>query len=61
MLEIMYEIPSEKSIKEVVVTEELILNGSQPIIVYRTPEELAAFHAAAARETKERDFGTGGS
>ncbi len=61
MLEIMYEIPSEKSIKEVVITEELILNGSQPIIVYRTPEELAAFNAAAARETKDRDFGTGGS
>lgn len=61
MLEIMYEIPSEKSIKEVVITEELILNGSQPIIVYRTPEELAAFNAAAARESKDRDFGTGGS
>ncbi len=61
MLEIMYEIPSEKSIKEVVITEELIINNSQPIIVYRTPEELAAIQAAAARETKERDFGTGGN
>ncbi len=61
MLEIMYEIPSEKAIKEVVITEELIVNGSQPILVYRTPEELAAFTAAAARETKDRDFGTGGT
>jgi len=59
MLEIMYEIPSEKSIKEVVITEELILNGAQAILVYRTPEELAAITAAAARETKDRDFGTG--
>ena len=59
MLEIMYEIPSEKSIKEVVITEELILNGAQAILVYRTPEEMAAINAAAARETKDRDFGTG--
>jgi ATP-dependent Clp protease ATP-binding subunit ClpX len=61
MLEIMYEIPSEKSIKEVIITEELVINGSQPIVVYRTPEELAAFNAAAARESKDRDFGTGGN
>lgn len=62
MLEIMYEIPSEKSIKEVVITEELILNNAPAVIVYRTPEELAAFTtAAAAKETKERDFGTGGN
>ncbi|HET9240945.1 MAG TPA: ATP-dependent Clp protease ATP-binding subunit ClpX [Oligoflexus sp.] len=61
MLEIMYEIPSEKSIKEVVITEELILNGAQAILVYRTPEEMAAINAAAARETKDRDFGTGGA
>lgn len=61
MLEIMYEIPSEKSIKEVVITEELILNSAPAVIVYRTPEELTAFQtAAAAKETKERDFGTGG-
>ncbi len=62
MLEIMYEIPSEKSIKEVVITEELILNGAQAIIVYRTPEEMNAFNSAAAvKESKEREFGTGGT
>jgi ATP-dependent Clp protease ATP-binding subunit ClpX len=62
MLEIMYEIPSEKTIKEVVITEELILNGAQAIIIYRTPEELTAFNnAAAVKESKERDFGTGGN
>jgi ATP-dependent Clp protease ATP-binding subunit ClpX len=62
MLDIMYEIPSEKAIKEVVVTEELILNNAPAVIVYRTPEELQAFQtAAAAKESKERDFGTGGS
>jgi len=61
MLDIMYDIPSEKSIKEVVITEELILNGSPAVMVYRTPEEQAAIAAAAARESKDRDFGTGGS
>ncbi|RYZ59778.1 MAG: ATP-dependent Clp protease ATP-binding subunit ClpX [Proteobacteria bacterium] len=60
MLEIMYEIPSEKTIKEVVITEELILNGAQAIIIYRTPEELTAFNnAAAVKESKEREFGSG--
>ena len=62
MLEIMYEIPSEKTIKEVVITEELILNGAQAIIVYRTPEEMNAFNnAAAVKESKEREFGSGGT
>ncbi|MBC7534005.1 MAG: ATP-dependent Clp protease ATP-binding subunit ClpX [Oligoflexus sp.] len=61
MLEIMYEIPSEKTIKEVVITEELILNGAQAIIVYRTPEEMNVFNnAAAVKESKEREFGSGG-
>ncbi len=62
MLEIMYEIPSEKTIKEVVITEELILNNAPAVIVYRTPEEMQAIqNAAIAKEQKERDFGTGGN
>jgi len=60
MLNIMYEIPSEDSIKEVVITEEVIINRSDPITVYKTPEEMEAARAAAANATtKERDFGTG--
>jgi ATP-dependent Clp protease ATP-binding subunit ClpX len=57
MLEIMYDIPSEEGVKEVVVTEELIINGAQPILVYKTPEEIEA-EKAAAKENKDRDFGT---
>jgi ATP-dependent Clp protease ATP-binding subunit ClpX len=56
MLDTMYEIPSEDSIKEVVITEEVILKGAQPILVYRTPEEIEAKKSAA--EAK-RDFNTG--
>ncbi|MGE0172421.1 MAG: ATP-dependent Clp protease ATP-binding subunit ClpX [Oligoflexales bacterium] len=56
MLDIMYEIPSETSIKEVVITEESILNNSPPILVYRTEEEILRQKNAA--ESK-RDFGTG--
>lgn len=58
MLEIMYDIPSEDSIKEVVITEELIVNGAQPIMVYKTEEEIKAEEEASK---KSKDFGTGGS
>jgi len=34
MLDIMYEIPSKSGIKEVVVNEEVIVNGEAPLIVY---------------------------
>jgi len=57
MLDIMYDIPSEDTIKEVVITEELIVNGSQPIMVYKTPEEIAA-EKDVSKEPKDRDFGT---
>ncbi|MFW7379747.1 MAG: ATP-dependent Clp protease ATP-binding subunit ClpX [Oligoflexus sp.] len=57
MLDVMYDIPSEDSIKEVVITEEMIVNGSQPIMVFKTPEEIAA-EKDANKETKDRDFGT---
>ena len=34
MLDIMYEIPSQPNIKEVVVNEEVVLKGEKPLIVY---------------------------
>ena len=34
MLDIMYELPSQDNIKEVVLSEETITAGEQPIIVY---------------------------
>lgn len=62
MLDIMYEIPSEDSIKEVVITEEVILRNASPILVYRTPEEVEAQRSATAEtEEKKREFGAGGT
>jgi ATP-dependent Clp protease ATP-binding subunit ClpX len=40
MLEIMYEVPSQKQIKEVVITEEVILGKSQPIRLYEQDKEI---------------------
>ena len=57
MLEVMYDIPSEEGVKEVVITEELIVNDKQPILVYKTPEEIAAEKEDDSKEKK--DFGTG--
>jgi ATP-dependent Clp protease ATP-binding subunit ClpX len=34
MLELMYEIPSTKNVKECVITEEVIQNTGMPILVY---------------------------
>jgi ATP-dependent Clp protease ATP-binding subunit ClpX len=39
MLELMYEIPSAKNIKECVITEEVIHNTGAPILVYDNPDK----------------------
>ena len=41
MLDIMYDVPSQSGIKEVVVGEEAITKGSKPLIVYEKEAELA--------------------
>ena len=41
MLDIMYEVPSNNTIKEVVVNEEVITRGEIPLIVYEKEAELA--------------------
>ena len=41
MLNIMYELPGQKNVKEVVVGEEVISSGEQPILVYETRSEKA--------------------
>jgi ATP-dependent Clp protease ATP-binding subunit ClpX len=41
MLDVMYEIPSQEDIKEVVVSEETISRGEQPLIVYEHQAEIA--------------------
>lgn len=34
MLDVMYEIPSQKSIAEVIISEEVIVRGDKPLVVY---------------------------
>ncbi len=41
MLDIMYDIPSQTGIQEVVVGEEVITSGEKPLIVYEKEAELA--------------------
>jgi ATP-dependent Clp protease ATP-binding subunit ClpX len=55
MLEVMYEMPSQTNLKEVVITEEVIVADSDPILVYRSESEMIA-----KDEKKEREFGAGG-
>jgi ATP-dependent Clp protease ATP-binding subunit ClpX len=41
MLDVMYEIPSQENIREVVISEEVILNKETPIILYEKKAETA--------------------
>ena len=41
MLDIMYEVPSDKGIKEVVITNDVIEKGERPLMVYEKEAELA--------------------
>lgn len=41
MLEIMYEIPSEDSVTEVIINEEVILNKEKPLVLYEDDAKLA--------------------
>jgi ATP-dependent Clp protease ATP-binding subunit ClpX len=41
MLDIMYEVPSQSDIREVAVSEEVIVSGEKPLIVYEKEEEKA--------------------
>ena len=34
MLDMMYELPSQKDIEEVVINEEVVANGEKPMMVY---------------------------
>lgn len=40
MLDIMYDIPSKNNVKEVVIDENVINDGGQPLLVYKTEEEM---------------------
>jgi len=41
MLDVMFEVPSQPTIKEVVISEEVVKNREQPIVVYQQQKESA--------------------
>jgi ATP-dependent Clp protease ATP-binding subunit ClpX len=41
MLEVMYEIPSQREIKECVINEDVVTNNEKPILIYDTKSESA--------------------
>ena len=41
MLEVMYEIPSQREIKECVINEEVVIHNEKPIMIYETKSESA--------------------
>ena len=64
MLDIMYEMPSQKDLKEVIITEECIELKSDPIMVYlsdRDKKERAKAEEVDHEPEKAREFGTGPS
>ncbi|PLX46466.1 MAG: ATP-dependent Clp protease ATP-binding subunit ClpX, partial [Deltaproteobacteria bacterium] len=38
MLDLMYEIPSAQNAQEIIINEDVILNGQSPIIMYEEPK-----------------------
>ena len=62
MLDIMYEMPGMDNLKEVVITEEVIVTMADPILVYLSEDEMKE-REREAEENKdsEPEFGTGGS
>jgi ATP-dependent Clp protease ATP-binding subunit ClpX len=51
MLDIMYDIPSKNNVKEVVIDENVINDGGQPLLVYKTEEEIKAEEEEAKKKT----------
>ena len=63
MLDIMYEIPSMKSLKEVVMTEEAINSKSDPVLVYLSDDQTSENDDEDEKqpivEEVEKDYSTG--
>ncbi len=41
MLDIMYDVPSRRNVQEIVISEEVIEKGEQPLVVLRKEQESA--------------------
>ena len=59
MLDIMYEMPGMSSLKEVVITEETINGGSDPVLVYLSKKDEPTPAQSTADTHHDLDFSTG--
>ena len=59
MLDIMYDMPGQEDLKEIVITEEVIVSQGEPICVYRSDEEKAEMKAKAEAATAEEPLKEG--
>ena len=59
MLDIMYDMPGQEDLKEIVITEEVIVSQGEPICVYRSDEEKAEMKAKAEATTSEEPLKEG--
>lgn len=50
MLDIMYDVPSKKNVKEVLINEDVINKGQQPLLVYKTEDEMRADDAISTKK-----------
>lgn len=55
MLEIMYDVPSRKNVKEVTINADVINSNIAPIVVYKTEEEMRA-EDEARKAASEKDI-----
>lgn len=51
MLDVMYEIPSKNNVKEVIIDENVINDSAQPMLVYKTDEEIRAEEEEAKKKS----------
>jgi ATP-dependent Clp protease ATP-binding subunit ClpX len=42
MLDVMYELPSKPNVKECVISEQVILNGDYPVVLYENESKKSA-------------------
>jgi ATP-dependent Clp protease ATP-binding subunit ClpX len=59
MLDIMYDMPGQDDLKEIVITEEVIVSQGEPICVYRSDEEKAELEAKAEQVPQEETLKEG--
>ena len=51
MLDVMYDIPSKTNVKEVIIDENVINEGTPPTVVYKTEEEIKAAEEEEKKKT----------